>query len=73
VLSGGSLLVEVALLAGMSLLVGARWGAFLGFVPELPVVRADFVGLQRLVGGAAAAVSGVRPVAGSGMRAAVCL
>ena len=42
------------------LLVAARWGAFSGFVPELPVVPTVVVGLQRFVGGAAAAISDVR-------------
>ena len=49
----------------------ARWVAFSGFVSELPVVLADVVGLQRAVVSAAEAVSGVRAVADSGMRAAV--
>jgi len=45
-----SLLAGVSLLAKVPLLVGARRGAFAGFVPELPVVPADVVGLQRVVG-----------------------
>jgi len=67
------LLAGVSLLADVPLLVGAKWGAFSGFVPELPVIPADVVELQRVVGGAAAAISGVRALADSGMRAAVCL
>jgi len=60
-------------MAEVRLLVGARWGAFSGFVLELPVVPADVVGLHRVVVGAAAAIFGVRVVADSEMRAAVCL
>ena len=69
---GVSLLSGVSLLAEIPLLVGALWGALSGFVPELPVTT-GVVGLQRVVGGAAAAISGVRAVADSGMWAAVCL
>jgi len=48
-------------------------GAFSGFVPELPVVPANGVGLQSVIGGVDAAISGVRTVEDSGMRAAMCL
>jgi len=70
-LSGVSLVVPllagVPRLVGVPLLVGTRWGALSGFVSELPVVPADVVGLQSVVGGAAEAVPGVRAVAVSGM------
>ena len=72
-LSGVSLLAGVSLLTEVPLLVAARWGAFSGFVSELPVIPTGVVGLQRVVGGPAAAISGVRAVVDSGMRAAVCL
>jgi hypothetical protein len=53
------------------LVVGARWGAFPGFVLELPVVPANVVGCRRVVGGATATASGLRTVAHSGQRVAV--
>jgi len=52
-------------------LVVARWGAFSGIVPELPLVPKVVVGLQSVVGGAKAAISKVRPLADSGMRLTV--
>jgi hypothetical protein len=70
-LTGFSQLSGVSLLEEVLLLVGARWGVFSGFVPELPVVTAGVVGLQRVVDGAAAAISGLRAVADSGMRGCV--
>ena len=63
----------VSLLAEVPLLVAARGGAFSGFVPELPVVLTGVVWLQRVVGGADAAISGVRALADSGKRATVGL
>jgi len=65
---GVPLLTRVSLLAGVHRpLVGAQWGAFLGFVPELPMVPANAVGLQRVVRGAAATASALRMVAHSGL------
>jgi len=70
---GAVFLLEVCLLVGVPLLtrvpllaevprplVGARLGAFPGFVPELPVVPANVVGCRRVVGGAATTASGLR-------------
>jgi len=54
------------------LFVVARWGAFSGFVPELPVVPTGLVGLQRDVGVSAVAIFGIRVLLGSSMRATVC-
>jgi len=71
VVGGLFLLAVFSMLVGISLLVAARLGAFLVFVPEFPVVPTGVVGLQRLFGGAAAAISGVRALANSFMRATV--
>ena len=60
-------------MANVPMLVGARLGALSGFVSEMPVVLADALGLQRVVGGAAAAISEVRPVPVCGMRSAMGL
>ena len=59
------------MLAGVILLAGARWCAFSGDVPKTSVVLAGVVGCPRVVGVAAAVISGVRVVAVSGLRAVV--
>jgi hypothetical protein len=65
-LVGACVLAVVPLPAVVHLLVGARWGAFSGFIPKLPVVPADL--MLRLVVGSASAGSGFRTVAFSGLR-----
>jgi len=54
--AGGNLCWRTSLCCRKSLLVGAGWVAFSGFIPETPVVPADAVGWS-VVGGAAAGVS----------------
>jgi hypothetical protein len=55
---------------GVHLLAGARWGAIPRFVSEFSVVGGSVVGFQRIVGCVAAAVTALRPVADTGLRAA---
>jgi len=71
VVCGLFLLAVFSMLVGISLLVAAHWVAFLVFVPELPVVPTGVVGPQSLVGCAVAAISRVRALANSFMRATV--
>ena len=63
-----TLAAGVFLLVGVSVLVGARWNAFMSFVPETQMVPADIVRCCRLLRCAAAAVSGLRMVTVCGLR-----
>ena len=62
-----------SVVAGVPLLAGARWDAFSGFDPEMPVVPTYVVGCRRIIGDVAWVVSGVRAVAVSEMQAVVGL